>query len=59
MVCYQDGQGLVRELPIAWTSLQPADVFEVVGEGRARFRAADLAELAALLERLLAPSGGS
>jgi hypothetical protein len=57
VVCYRDERGRVHKLPIAWTSLRPADLFEVVAQGRALFRPADLAELAALVEQRRATRG--
>ncbi len=39
----------LRSLPVAWTSLAPADPFVVLAAGRARFHLEDLCRLAHLL----------
>jgi hypothetical protein len=51
-VYYHDDRGRLRSLPTRWTSLAPLDLFEVVAEGRARFRPSDLLQLADLIEGL-------
>jgi hypothetical protein len=53
-VYYHDDRGRLRSLPTRWTSLAPLDLFEVVAEGRARFRPSDLLQLAELIEGLRA-----
>ncbi len=54
---YDDGQRL-QSLPLAWTSLAPADPFEVVAAGRALFRTDTLLRLVALLRDLDKAAGG-
>ncbi len=48
---YDDGQRL-QSLPLAWTSLAPADPFVVVAAERALFRTDTLLRLVALLRDL-------
>jgi len=54
---YDDGQRL-QSLPLAWTSLAPADPFEIVAAGRALFRTDTLLRLVALLRDLDQAAGG-
>ena len=49
----EDDRGEVRGLPAAWTSEATVDPVVVVGEGRARFRADDLLELARRIGEVL------
>jgi hypothetical protein len=41
-----------RSIPASWTDIVPEDEFRRIGQGRAAFRASDLIELTALIERL-------
>ena len=43
----------ILAIPLAWTSEAPVDPVVVLGAGRARFRAADLRELARRLAEVL------
>ena len=51
-IFYRDPDGYLLSLPTRWTSVEAEDPFVVVAAGRARFRAADLIDLAALLLEL-------
>ena len=53
VVYYRDDDGRPRSLPVGWTSLAPADPFQVVAEGRACLRQADLEQLAEVIQVLL------
>jgi hypothetical protein len=44
-----------RSIPATWTDIVPEDEFRRISQGRATFRASDLIELSAMIERL-APS---
>ena len=46
---YHDEAGILRALPLAWTSLAPVDPFVSLAAGRSAFRLLDLLELARLL----------
>jgi hypothetical protein len=46
-----DEQGNLLTLPAAWTDVVPPDPCVVIAAGRSAFRAADLVELAALVDR--------
>ena len=48
-VYFYDDEEKLRSVPSQWTSLVPEDPVVVVGVGRARFRLAELLELATLL----------
>jgi hypothetical protein len=41
-----------RSIPASWTDLVPEDEFRRISQGRATFRASDLIELSAMIERL-------
>ena len=43
-----------RSIPAHWTDIVPEDEFRRIGRGRAAFRASDLLELSAVIERLTA-----
>jgi hypothetical protein len=49
-VYYQDEEGQLVALPLAWTSLAEVDPVVVIGQGRAALRAGDLLALANLVE---------
>jgi len=49
-IWYRTADGIVRTMPLAWTSLAALDPFEVTSAGRASFRPDDLTRLAALLD---------
>jgi len=51
-VYYRDSRGHLTSLPAGWTSVVSEDAFVAVAAGRARFRAPDLVDLAALVGRL-------
>jgi hypothetical protein len=51
-VYYQDEDGTLCCLPLAWTNLAPIDLFVQVSAGRAAFRVADLLELSRNLASL-------
>jgi hypothetical protein len=51
-VMFFDEAQRLRSLPLAWTSVAPADPFVVLAAGRARFRLEDLCRLAQLLTAL-------
>jgi len=53
-VYYHDETGRLRQLPLAWTSLNAEDPVVVTGAGRSPFKLADLLELAHLLAQLQA-----
>jgi len=53
-VWYEAGDGSVRSVPLAWTSLSVPEPFDVIAAGRVAFRPMDLVALAALLESLKA-----
>jgi len=41
-----------RSIPASWTDILPEDEFQRISRGRAAFRACDLIELSAVIERL-------
>ena len=47
-----DQQGRQHSLPLGWTDAAEPDVFVTMSAGRSAFRAADLVELATLVEHL-------
>ena len=49
---FEDGEGCVRSLPTAWTTVAGADPFVVLSAGRSFFRVEDLRSLATLMETL-------
>ena len=51
-VMFFDEAQRLRSLPLAWTSVAPADPFVVLAAGRALFRMEDLCRLAHLLAAL-------
>jgi hypothetical protein len=51
-IYYRDNGGHLTSLPASWTSVVAEDAFVAVAAGRARFRALDLVDLAALVGRL-------
>lgn len=46
---FRDGEGRVRSMPAAWTSLAAPDPYVAVAGGRSLFRTEDLMALVALL----------
>ncbi len=55
---FEDGEGRVRSLPTAWTSVAGPDPFVTVSAGRSFFRIEDLLALVALVEELMPRRGG-
>ncbi len=51
-VLFEDGDGPVRSLPTAWTSMARLDPFVTISGGRSFFRTEDLLALVALIEKL-------
>ena len=51
-VFFRDEAGLLRHVPVEWTSAAPPDPFKEVAAGRCRFRTEDLLHLADLVEKL-------
>jgi Family of unknown function (DUF5372) len=51
-VCFVDKKGRQFEIPLSWTDLAPEDALTVLSAGKSWFRAADLMELARLVEGL-------
>lgn len=49
VVYFHDEKQELQSIPLAWTSLAPVDPVAALGNGRVRFRLADLLELARLL----------
>ena len=49
---FEDGEGCVRSLPTAWTTVAVADPFVVLSAGRSFFRVEDLLSLVPLVQRL-------
>lgn len=47
-----DNCGLVREIPLSWTSAAPEDPFLSLAQSRSWFRFNDLVELAGLVKEL-------
>ena len=56
-VYFYDERGCLTSMPAEWTSVVPADVWELMAAGRARFRLDDLLRLADLIERVRAAKG--
>ena len=54
-VYFHDEGGCLRSLPAGLTDVGGAELFEVIGGGRARFRIDDLVRLVELIESLPAP----
>lgn len=52
--CYHDDAGLLRKLPVDWTSLAEVDVFREVAKGRSAFRPTDLVALSRMVRELSA-----
>jgi len=52
LVVYRSEHGHSASIPAHWTSLEPVDPLVVVAAGRARFRTADLLELAAIVSEV-------
>jgi hypothetical protein len=51
-VYYHDEAGVLRRMPLAWTSVAPEDPFVSLAAGRSAFRVTDLLELSRLLASL-------
>ena len=51
-VYFVDKKGRQCEIPLSWTDLVPEDALTTLSAGRSWFRAADLLELARLIEGL-------
>ncbi len=51
-VSFLDKKGRQCEIPLNWTDLAPEDAFTTLSAGKSWFRAADLLELARLIEGL-------
>jgi len=51
-VYFDDDEGRLRRMPIAWTSLAMLTPFEILSAGRSYFRVNDLLQLAGLIARL-------
>jgi hypothetical protein len=51
-VSFLDKKGRQCEIPLNWTDLAPEDAFTTLSAGKSWFRAADLLELAQLIESL-------
>jgi hypothetical protein len=51
-VSFLDKKGRQCEIPLSWTDLAPEDALSTLAAGKSWFRAADLLELARLLEAL-------
>ena len=49
---FEDEEGCVRSLPVAWTTVAVADPFVVLSAGRSFFRVEDLLSLVPLVEGL-------
>ena len=52
LIFYQDARGCLRSISTAFTSMGVPDAVVVLGDGRSRFRVADLLALQRLLEDL-------
>jgi Family of unknown function (DUF5372) len=52
-VCFLDKKGRQCEIPLSWTDLAAEDPVVILASGKTWFRAADLVELARLVEGLL------
>ncbi len=53
-VYFHDESGCLRSVPAGWTDVAGADLIEVIGKGRARFRIDDLIRLVELIETIAA-----
>jgi len=51
-VCFLDKKGRQCEIPLSWTDLAAEDPIHILAFGKSWFRAADLVELARLVEGL-------
>ena len=51
-VCFLDKKGRQCEIPLSWTDLAAEDPVTILASGKSWFRAADLVELARLVEGL-------
>lgn len=51
-VCFLDKKGRECEIPLSWTDLAPDDALATLAAGKSWFRAADLLDLARLVEAL-------
>ena len=51
-VCFLDKKGRQCEIPLSWTDLAAEDPVTILTSGKSWFRAADLVELARLVEGL-------
>jgi len=51
-VCFLDKKGRQCEIPLSWTDLAAEDAVTILASGKSWFRAADLFELARLVEGL-------
>jgi hypothetical protein len=49
-VSFVDKKGRQCEIPLSWTDLAPEDALTTLADGKSFFRAADLLELARLIE---------
>ena len=49
---FEDGEGRVRSLPTAWTSVAVPDPFVILSAGRSLFRIEDLLALVTLVGKL-------
>jgi uncharacterized protein DUF5372 len=49
-VCFLDKKGRQCEIPLSWTDLAAEDPITILASGKSWFRAADLLELARLIE---------
>jgi hypothetical protein len=49
-VCFLDKKGRQFEIPLSWTDLAAEDPLTTLSAGKSWFRAADLLELARLIE---------
>ncbi len=49
---FEDGDGSVRSLPTAWTTIAGADPFVILSAGRSFFRIEDLLSLVTLVKKV-------
>ena len=54
---FEDGEGRVRSLPTAWTSVAAPDPYVTLSGGRSHFRIEDLLTLVKLVTDLTTPEG--
>ena len=52
-MCFRTHEGATTFVPLSWTSLYTPDPLVVMADGRADFRADDLATLAAMIAQRL------